>query len=186
MGAAVFSALPPAGRTSLSVVPYSETLELYGIVLRREERLEPALFSPYKAEAGERLAAGDVPYPGAAELDESALFLPGSDGLEYLSPESAAELSPALLDELLASEKDMRRGPKLIYGFDFYYAAFLEGAEYLEPGPCRVKFEDFDESLSADILSVSREDERCALLLRVRMGSAELLELRICRAELIV
>ena len=151
--------------------------ELYGILLRREACIAPAMAAALKLDAGERVSAREG-------IEQSALFYPNSDGYEYLSPADASELTPESLRELLSSRAQSARGPKLVYGFDQYYAAYYSGGADIGPGPCRVRFEGFEHSLNAELISVSRSGDECAVLLRL-MTDCDSLGLRLCRAELI-
>lgn len=176
-GAALFEALQ---RPRTNIAPAAKAgggPELYGILLREEETVSPAFAASLAAGEGERICAREG-------LRESALFYPRSDGYEFLSPEDAAQLTAEKLNELLSSRAESIRGGKLIYGFDQYYAAFYSGEKELSPGFCRLKFEGFEESRRAEILSVSQSGEDRAVLIRL-MCDKESLSLRLCRAELI-
>ena len=170
-GAALFAALEPLSREAGPAPAKAGGGELRGIILRREEKAPEDLSAP----AGERIPAG--------EHGESAIFSPFSDGYE-LSPLQAEELSPETLTLLMDRQPTGSKGPRLIYGFDCYYAAFYSGHENIEPGPCRLRFEGEEASRRAELVSCSRSASDCALLFRL-MLAPELLDLRFCRAELI-
>lgn len=170
VGAALFTALQLPSNETVPAPAKSEGGELWGILLRREEKAPADMM----AAEGERL-------PVSALVSETAVFSSRSDGYE-LSPEIAAELSPETLKSLMLTEPTGSGGPRLIYGFDCYYAAFYSGPDNIEPGPCRLRFEG--DTHRAELLSVSRSGTDCMLLFRL-MLAPELLELRFCRAELI-
>lgn len=172
MGAAVFEALQSQKTILVPAAEISRGGELEGIILRREECLKKAL----DAQDGARIAACEG-------RTESAVYFSCSDGYEFLSPGMAENLSPEILDKLLKLPPENFTGPKLIYGFDFYYAAYYYGSIDIKPGPCRVKFEGTQNFQRAELLSVSRDGSKCAVLLRL-MLCPESLELRLCRAEL--
>ena len=105
-GAALFGRLPAwAGAALFGRIPAPQAEEespppqaggtLRGIVLRQELVFPPGE-APAGAEDGRRLSAKET---GRG----SGLFLAGCDGLEFLTPEDAAELTPEKLDKLLAS-----------------------------------------------------------------------------------
>ena len=176
MAAAAHSALqrprsPIAPASSAGAEP-----ELCGILLRREEPISPAMALELDAAEGERVAV-------QADMPQSALFFPNCDGYEHLSPEDAEELTSEKLHELLANKASAQRGAKLIYGFEQFYAAFYEGGENIEPGVCYLRFEGSEEKQRAEIISVQRSDDGCAVLFRL-MLSEDSLSLRLCRAEI--
>lgn len=162
----------------------SEQAELYGIILRHEQPLETGIFKSFTAPDGQRLAAGESWGENDSCLKESALFYYGCDGFEHLSPPKG-ELSTDALEGLLESRAQKPGQAKLIYGFDYYYAAFLSGVDKAEPGSCSVQFEGFEESCPAHIVSVSRKGDKCALLLRLCYSGSGFEKLRFCSAKLI-
>ena len=101
----------------------------------------------------------------------------------FITPKQAEDISPDSLEKLLQLPPENIGGAKLIYGFDFYYAAYYYGSIDIEPGPCRVKFEGTEDFQRAQLLEVSREGDACAVVLRL-MLYPESLELRFCKAEL--
>ena len=149
---------------------------LWGVILRREETLSPAMALEFT-----NLEAQRIP---ASENRESAVLLPRSDGYEYLRPEDAFSISPNKLETLMASKPDDSRGPKLVYGFEQYYAAFYEGEKPPAPGPCRIKFESIEHSLRAEIVEISADNGACAVLLRLSADN-EKITFRFTEAELI-
>ncbi len=149
---------------------------LYGIILRREEALSPAMALQLSgSKAGRQPASEDA---------ESGTLIPRSDGYEYLQPEDAFDISPEKLDKLLASKPEAGRGPKLVYGFEQYYAAFYEGEKPPAPGPCRLKFEGMEEIFRGEIISLSGDEAAYALLIRLTADHTKI-TFRLKRAELI-
>lgn len=172
MGAAAFEALQSPESIMIPAAEIHRGGELDGIVLRHEECLTKTL----DANNGARISAGEG-------RNESAVYLSRVDGYEYISPKMAENLSPESLDKLLLLPPENSFSAKLIYGFDFYYAAYYYGSIDIEPGQCRVKFEGTENFQRAELLSVSREGDKCAVLLRL-MLCPESLDLRFCKAEL--
>ena len=185
LGAALYTGLETP-RSFISFPPSRSSVELSGIVLRCEENLDEAVAETLSPSDGCRLSPGDFLSLGVGEAAQTAVFFSQSDGFEYLSPADAENLSPRLLSSLLTSEPDSRQGSRIVYGFDFYYAAFISGYDDISPGPCRIKFEGFDESCRAEIISVVSEGGRTALLMRLTQGGSEYLSLRFADAELIL
>ncbi len=172
LGAAVFTALQRPRPPAVQLAAPSRSGMLEGIVLRREQGLEKAL----AAKDAERISAGE-------HCAQSAIFLTHCDGYEQLSPAMAQELDVEKLKELMCQPKKPAAKSKLIYGFDFYYAAYYYGSEDIQPGPCRVRFEGMKDSLRAELISLSREGGDCAVLLRLLL-CPECIDLRFCKAEL--
>ncbi len=173
LGAAVFSTLQNPRPIMAHAAEQDRGGELEGIVLRREECIEPL---PLPSGKAQRLSAGEL-------KGESAIYSARSDGYEKLSPAMAEDLDPDSLKALMSQPKDSVGKAKLIYGFDFYYAAYYHGSEDIQPGPCRVKFEGGQVSLRAELVSVQREGGECAVLLRLLL-CPECIDLRFCKAEL--
>lgn len=178
MAAAVYSALQRPRSTLAPAKTAGAEPELYGILLRREEPISPAMALELDAAEAERVAAcGDMP--------QSAAFVPHCDGYEHLSPGDANGLTPEKLGALLSQKASSQRGPKLVYGFEQYYAAFYQGGEDLEPGVYYLRFEGAKEKQRAEIISVQHGNDGCAVLIRLMLNE-ESLSLRLCRAELII
>lgn len=172
-GTAVYAALQNTPQSSLPTLAKSEGGELRGIILRCEQSLTEAP----SAEAGTRIPAGNF-------SSESAIFMPDSDGYEHIAPADLDSFDSVKLKELMQSPPESGGGAKLIYGFDCYFAAFYKGESDIEPGPCRIRFEGDTEILRAEIISVSRSEADCVLLLRLMLNE-KLLQRRFCSAELI-
>lgn len=192
MGAAFFGGLEDDMETvSAEKLSLRDTAELSGIALRREQVLCSPLEAELLAGEGRRLPAGGA----AARLEdgslvtagESALFFTGLDGFEYLSPDSLGSLSPEGLRQLMAEEPRDYEGAfgRLVLGGDWYYAALCSQPLKLEPGPVTLLFEGREESLQAELMSLSHQGEETALLFRLRDGGAEYMSLRRTEAELL-
>ncbi len=173
LGAAVFSALQKPRPITLHAAEQSRGGELEGIVLRREEIISSA---PPEAKEHQRLSPGE-------HSVQSAVFSSHIDGYEHLSPAMAQELEPEKLKELMVQPKKAEGNAKLVYGFDFYYAAYYHGSEDIEPGPCRVRFEGMEQSMRAELVSLVREGGSCTVLLRLLL-CPECVDLRFIKAEL--
>ena len=173
-------------RALISFTPSRSSVELSGIVLRSEELLDEDVAQILSPSEGCRLSPGDFLSLGVGEAMQSAVFFSQGDGFEYLSPADAENLSPKELAALLTAEPRSKPGPRIVYGFDFYYAAFISGYDDINPGPCRIKFDGFDQSCRAEIISVSSDGGRTALLMRLTQGGSDYLSLRFTDAELIL
>ena len=174
LGAAVFGALAVQDALREETPPVPGRLR--GILLRRERALSPEEI-PAGAEDGMRLSAVETG-------SEAGLFLSGADGLEDLSPEDAAALTPETLDALLArkAERDADAG-RLVPDFACCCAAFCEGGEPA-PGPCRVCIDGAGE-YEGRVVSAARDEEgRTALLIRIPEGDAALYRLRFVTGEI--
>ena len=185
LGAALYSGLE-APRSIVSFTPGRSSVELSGIVLRREEVLDSRTAAKLSAAHGCRLSPGDFLSLGVEDVPQTALFFAEGDGFEHLSPAHGENIDPKKLSALLASQPRNSGEAKIVYGFDFYYAAFISGYDDISPGPCRIKFEGFDESCRAEIISLSSEGGRTALLMRLTEGGSEYLSLRFADAQLIL
>ena len=173
LGAAVFGALAVQDALREETPPVPGRLR--GILLRRERALSPEEI-PAGAEDGMRLSAAETG-------SEAGLFLSGADGLEDLSPEDAAALTPETLDVLLArkAERDADAG-RLVPDFACCCAAFCEGGEPA-PGPCRVCIDGAGE-YEGRVVSAARDEKgRTALLIRIPEGDAALYRLRFVTGE---
>ena len=155
-------------------------------MLPRGAELVPA------AEDGLRLPAGTaiVLPDGTKEFTgHSCVFFSRTDGFEALTPDAPEETDTAALDKLFAAApaESGKSGGRLVSGFDWYYAAYADTAgESIQPGECRVRFEGFEETVSARAISVNDEGGRRFILLRLTEGGAEYLSLRKTTAELVI
>ena len=165
-------------------------LLLDGIALRRERPVCAPEPVELLAEDGERLAAGAAPLLSGGEPLKSAcsaVWFADWDGLEYLNPDSLAELTPQALRSLLESPPETPaeiRG-RLVEGRDWYFAALTDGA--VSAGErCRLLFEGLDRPLPARVIAVSAAERgQRALLLRLTDGGDDCLSLRRCQARLL-
>ena len=179
-GAKLWSGLEPVpGTQTVYAVTLTDSAELEGIVIRREQ-LCPAgegLFTD-----GERLGAGTVPsVPG------SALYYSSCDTLEDLGPELLDTLDVAGLRSLLSRKPSPREGGRLVLDYAWYYAALVPADEPApDSGRCRVLFDGFAVPEEAEILSLSSEENgQRALVLRLTLGGDAYMTLRKCSAKLI-
>ena len=190
-GAALRGSTDGVELMTVSAVTVTESAELDGIVLRRERVLPRGAELEVAAEDGFRLPAGTaIAFPdGTKELTEhSCVFFAQTDGFEPLTPEAPEETNAAALDRLLtaAPVESGKNGGRLVSGFDWYYAAYAGTAgESIRPGEYRVRFEGFEAPVSARAISVSDEDGRQFILLRLTEGGADYLSLRKTKAELV-
>ena len=183
-GAALRGSADGVELMTVSAVTVTESAELDGIVLRRERVLPRGAELVPAAENGLRLPAGTaIALPdGTRELTgHSCVFFSQTDGFEALAPEAPEETDAAALDRLLAASpaESGKSGGRLVSGFDWYYAAYADTAgESIQPGECRVRFDGFEETVSARAVSVSDESGRRFILLRLTEGGADYLSLR--------
>lgn len=190
-GAALRGSADGVELMAVSAVTVTESAELDGIVLRRERVLPRGAELVPAAEDGLRLPVGTaiVRPDGTRELTgRSCVFFKKTDGFEALMPEDPEKIDAAALDMLLAaaSAESRQSGGRLVSGFDWYYAAYADTAgESIRPGECRVRFDGFEETVSARAINVSREDGRLFILLRLTEGGADYLSLRKTKAELV-
>lgn len=190
-GAALRGSADGVELMTVSAVTVTESAELDGIVLRRERVLPRGAELVPAAENGLRLPAGTaIALPdGTRELTgHSCVFFSQTDGFEALAPEAPEETDAAALDRLLAASpaESGKSGGRLVSGFDWYYAAYADTAgESIQPGECRVRFDGFEETVSARAVSVSDESGRRFILLRLTEGGADYLSLRKTKAEIV-
>lgn len=190
-GAALRGSADGVELMTVSAVTVTESAELDGIVLRRERVLPRGAELVPATENGLRLPAGTaIALPnGTRELTgHSCVFFSQTDGFEALAPEAPEETDAAALDRLLAASpaESGKSGGRLVSGFDWYYAAYADTAgESIQPGECRVRFDGFEETVSARAVSVSDESGRRFILLRLTEGGADYLSLRKTKAEIV-
>ena len=180
-GAKLWSGLEPVpGTQTVYAVTLTDSAELEGIVIRREQSFRPAgeaLFAD-----GERIPAGTVP-----TVSGSALYYSSCDTLEDLGPELLDTLDVAGLRSLLSRKPSPREGGRLVLDHAWYYAALVSAEEPVpDSGRCRVLFEGFEGPAEASILSLSPpEDGQRVLVLRLTLGGDSYMSLRKCSARLI-
>ena len=146
-----------------------ERCVLRGIAIRRETRLAPVP----GAQDGRRLRCEGGP----------GVYFADCDGYEALTPETAEALGPGALSALLDAPPGERTGARLVEDAAWYYAALLPaGAQIPEPGPCRLRFEGFADSVPARLLRVREENGETLLLFRLTEGG-DYLRIRKIEAE---
>ncbi len=191
IGAALAGDLRPGVRTApVRRSTVSESLELEGLVLRREQTV--CTGGRLLAADGSRLAAG-APLAegpeGTLYAPASALFYSGLDGLEALGPEDAEDLSVESLCALMRTPPRTPEGAvgRLVLEHAWYFAALAPADAGPEPGSCTLCFPDPVGRVPARLLSVSpAEDGQRALLFRLTRGGRALLSLRLTPARLIL
>ena len=181
VGARLWSRVESAPETqTVRAVTLTDSAELEGIVIRREQSFRPAgeaLFAD-----GERIPAGTVP-----TVSGSALYYSSCDTLEDLGPELLDTLDVAGLRSLLSRKSSPREIGRLVLDHAWYYAALVSADEPVpDSGRCRVLFEGFEVPAEASILSLSPpEDGQRVLVLRLTLGGDDYMSLRKCSARLI-
>lgn len=185
-----FAAGSAPGFTVARLCTLSRGAALDGIVIRDERALSAAAPPSVLYADGVRACAGSAVAETAEgetiEADVSALFFSGTDGLEYLTPEDVQPLTPEKLAALLRAQprRDEGRFGRLVRGFAWYYAASAAtaaDARSLSPGRYKIRFDGFDETLDARLLT----NEDNALLFRVTCGRSGYMSLRRCAARLV-
>lgn len=190
LGAGIYSGLDRELKTiQVSRVTVTDSLELTGLVIRREQ----LICSPGKAQLcpadGERLPADSLiaVFHDGSELrsQASALFFSDYDGFEYLSPDSLSSLSRRDLEALLQQGAEPDKGAigRLVSGWDWYFAALPESDAALpSPGRCTLLFEGMEQGVAAELISAG---EDLPFILRLTCGGEEYLHLRKTKAQLI-
>ena len=170
LGAALYGKLTAPAPSAPEAAPVG--IGFHALVLRRELVLPPAA-APAGAREGDRLSAAETG-------TESALFFLGCDGLEQLSPLDAETLTPGKLDRLssLSPAPADEAAPRLVFGWDVYLAAGLDGGAAPAPGPCRVTIGSVGEFRACLLTADTDADGRTALLLRVTEVPEALYRLR--------
>ena len=180
-GAKLWRGLEPAPETqTVYAVTFTDSAELEGIVIRREQSFRPAgeaLFAD-----GERIPAGTVP-----TVSGSALYYSSCDTLEDLGPELLDTLDVAGLRSLLSRKSSPQESGRLVLDHAWYYTALVSAEEPVpDSGRCRVLFEGFEVPAEASILWLSPpEDGQRVLVLRLTLGGDSYMSLRKCSARLI-
>ena len=192
VGAALYPRLMPSEALPAIAERERVSVPLDGIAVRREQALYLPRESELFARDGDRLSAdvllAAMAGDGDCESPGSCVFLAFCDGLEYLSVEDVHPLCAEGVRALMASVPDDAPGSsRIVRGFDWYYAAVSNYAGKLPTRKYSLRFDGFDENVSARLLELSQfhNGER-ALLFRLTTGDAEYLKLRITGAELIL
>lgn len=191
IGAGLFGKLSRDLETlSVSRVTVTDSLELYGIAVRREQLVCSQAPAQLLVQEGERLPAGGklAVFEDGSFLysSGSALFFPDYDGLEYLSPDMLRPFSvqslEAMMDEPANSQAALGR---LVYDYCWYYAAFAdEPSDLPQAGSCRLLFEGESQSVEGELMETHTYGGKTAILLRL-CTSGDYLSLRKTGAELI-
>lgn len=127
-------------------------------------------------ENAERVPRGAV--CGDVTAESSAVFFSETDGYEYLSPERLEELTAESLTELLALPPAERGDFRLVYGRDWYIAAFSD-SPLPEHGRGRFYPDGLSGYYGAEIVSVCPDtDGSRVVLLRLTAGDEAALSLR--------
>lgn len=190
-GAALRGSADGVELMTVSAVTVTDSAELDGIVLRRERVLPRGAELVPAAGDGMRLPAGTAIEfaDGTREhTGQSCVFFSRTDGFETLTPKAPEETDAEALDMLLAASpaESGRCGGRLVSGFDWYYAAYADAAgKSILPGERRVRFDGFEEAVSACTVNASNEGGRQFILLRLTEGGADYLSLRKTKAELV-
>lgn len=189
IGAALLDRLENRSQTALvRPATVTESVELNGIALRREQLVCSPKGGQVLPEDGKRVPSGgrigeDLFSPA------SALFFSGTDGFEALSPD-LDELSVAKVQALLNAEPEERPGTlgRLVLGYDWCFAALAPENEALtELRDCVLLFEGMENPVRARLLAQSpAQDGQTALLLRLTDMGTGLLSLRKTGATLIL
>lgn len=190
LGARIYNGLDQDLKTvSVSHITVTDSLELTGLVIRREQ----LICSPGKAQlsrsSGERIPADGLiaVSQDGTELrsPSSALFFSDYDGFEYLSPDMLSALSCQELKELLQQEAEPDRETigRLVFGWDWYFAALPENSAALpSEGRCTLLFDGMEQGIPAELISAG---ENLPFILRLTYGGEEYLHLRKTQAQLI-
>ena len=185
------SAQPAAAAVRLTPCVISEGARLDGIVIRTERPIRTLQCVPAGLSSGTRIPAGAAAAASAdgsvMQAGASSLFFSDTDGLEYLSPAVLDALTAEGLDTLMNAQPEDTSDccGRLVAGFDWYYAARLDGgAAVPSPGDCRLVFDGISSPAAAELISVSAE-ERPVLIFRLTDGGNAFLRLRRCRAALV-
>ena len=190
LGAGIYNGLDQDLKTvPVRYVTVTDSLELTGLVIRREQ----VICSPGKAQffpsGGDRLPADGLVavFQDGAELraPSSALFFPDCDGFEALSPDILPSLSCQELEALLQQEAapDREAVGRLVFGWDWYFAALpAPDAALPAEGRCTLLFDGMEQSVPAELISAGEE---LPFILRLTYGREEYLRLRKAQAQLI-
>jgi len=174
----------------LSSVTLTESVELHGIAVRREQALTLSRDSEFLAENGRRLPCGGLLAGNGGEsvvAPSSSVFFDSCDGFESLSPEELFPLSVSSVDALLARKPEKQADGRLVLSNEWYFAAVSGSSALPGEGFCRVIFDSVSDPVEAYVVSLSKEEGgRKAILLRLTAGGDALLSLRQCTARLIV
>ena len=190
-GAAVYSRVEQPEIETVRLTLVQESAQLHGIVLRREQSLSFGWGTRLLAEDSRRLAAGEVLAVDlmGRELSSpcSAVFFSGTDGFEDLSPQDIDAKNVSALEELLNRKAGESSDGRLVTGTAWYYWALTSSKDQLpDSGQCSVQFEGLEESVPAQVISLSQsKGGQRAILLRLTQGGSQYLSLRKTEAQLL-
>ncbi len=189
-GACLYPGAGGAETAVLRSATLTESVELRGIAVRREQALTLPRGGEFTAENGKRLPCGALLAGSGGEsvtAPSSSVFFDSCDGYEFLSPEALFPLSVSSVDALLARKPETPADGRLILSNEWYFAAVSGSAALPGEGFCRVIFDPASDPVEACVVSLSQEEDgRRAILLRLTAGGDALLSLRQCSARLIV
>ena len=191
IGAALYSRVEQPEIETVRLLQVQESARLQGIVLRREQSLSFSWGSKLLAQDSQRLAAGEtlaVDMLGQELLCPcSAVFFSRTDGFEDLGPQDIEADDVSALEKLLNRKAGENADGRLVTDTAWYYWALTSSKdELLASGQCSIQFEGLEESVQAQVLSLSESSGgKRAILLRLTQGGSEYLSLRKTEAELL-
>lgn len=191
IGAALYSRVEQPEIETVRLLQVQESARLQGIVLRREQSLSFSWGSKLLAQDSQRLAAGEtlaVDMLGQELLCPcSAVFFSRTDGFEDLGPQDIEADDVSALEKLLNRKAGESADGRLVTDTAWYYWALTSSKDELPAsGQCSIQFEGLEESVQAQVLSLSESSGgKRAILLRLTQGGSEYLSLRKTEAELL-
>ena len=191
IGAALYSRVEQPEIEAVRLLQVQESARLQGIVLRREQSLSFSWGSKLLAQDSQRLAAGEtlaVDMLGQELLCPcSAVFFSRTDGFEDLGPQDIEADDVSALEKLLNRKAGESADGRLVTDTAWYYWALTSSKDELPAsGQCSIQFEGLEESVQAQVLSLSESSGgKRAILLRLTQGGSEYLSLRKTEAELL-
>ena len=191
IGAALYSRVEQPEIEAVRLLQVQESARLQGIVLRREQSLSFSWGSKLLAQDSQRLAAGEtlaVDMLGQELLCPcSAVVFSRTDGFEDLGPQDIEADDVSALEKLLNRKAGESADGRLVTDTAWYYWALTSSKDELPAsGQCSIQFEGLEESVQAQVLSLSESSGgKRAILLRLTQGGSEYLSLRKTEAELL-
>lgn len=191
IGAALYSRVEQPEIETVRLLQVQESARLQGIVLRREQSLSFSWGSKLLAQDSQRLAAGEtlaVDMLGQELLCPcSAVFFSRTDGFEDLGPQDIEADDVSALEKLLNRKAGESADGRLVTDTAWYYWALTSSKDELpSSGQCSVQFQGMEQSVQAQVLSLSESSGgKRAILLRLTQGGSEYLSLRKTEAELL-
>ena len=179
-GAYVYPKAAQKGAPDVPRAEVTQTVTLRGVAVRTEHSFD----CTGTAENAQRLSVGS-PFGRDENGDElysdaSAVYFAGSDGFEYLSPDTLSTMTADELDKILSSPVEKSSSPRLVTGFAWYFIALVpDTVPVPETGRCRLLFDGFQNETDAYLVSASAADNgRRVLLFRLTAGGEAYLSLR--------